>query len=857
MDAKGIERPGSARRGDVDPVASGGGTMQDNNGSIVNLLPDIIYRIDEDGNFTYLNRAVRCLGYEPEELLSRHFSTIIHPEDLENIQRSHALKKMGNGDGGSSKTPKLFDERRTGKRITRNLSVRLVPKESAVMPEMDEMLRSTFEVMSIGSYENMLDKKKRKFRGTLGVIRPAAVKEDSTESMERSVQYYRTLVENASDVVSLMATDGTILFASPSVMRLLGYDPAEFAGTGIWDYIHPDDARIAEEQITGASAIDPEFEFDCRVRDAEGAWRVMLSNGRMVFDGSGESLCMMMKSRDITAQRESEASLQRAFEYMEHRVLDRTADLVRVNNRLKAEIENRKKEEAKFSESDSKYRNLVNSIDDIVFNIDSDGVILYVNQSVEKVAGHDPREIIGHNILAHVHPDDADGMADAFEKAALRAGAEPAADGGSIDCHECRMMRKDGSTVWIEMRFRPVMDAEGAVQGYRGIAVDITRRKKSEEELLRASKIETMGILAGGLAHDFNNLLTSILGCIALVKRGLEDEPGNEEKIHSLGCAESASRAARDLALQLLEFAKGGAPVIKSTSIRSLLMDTASFVLNGSPVRCVFSVPEKLCDAAIDRGQISQVIHNIVLNARQSMPSGGTISIAAEEVQVRPESEVPLRPGKYIMISIVDSGKGIPSDIMQNIFDPYFTTKESGTGLGLSISYTIIKKHGGYIAVKSEEGVGSIFTIYVPASKKRPGRGRGKNQERSKKGRVLFADDDRAILSVGERFIRSLGYEVVCVDGAKHALDRYAAARERGEPFDIVIIDMFMPGEQPIQRTIEEFKTIDPGARVIVTSGYVKDPIMTECGRYGFSGSLAKPFSLEELEEELARVLRL
>jgi two-component system cell cycle sensor histidine kinase/response regulator CckA len=243
---------------------------------------------------------------------------------------------------------------------------------------------------------------------------------------------------------------------------------------------------------------------------------------------------------------------------------------------------------------------------------------------------------------------------------------------------------------------------------------DITEKQRFEEQLIKAAKLESLGILAGGLAHDFNNLLTVIAGNISLARISSEETDSSGEFLYE---AEKATLQAKELAQQLLTFSRGGEPIKKTVSTTNFLRNSVNFALSGSNVSCEFIIPELLWNVEIDEGRISQVLNNLVINAIQAMPDGGTIHISAENVNIdNPEEKLPLAVGKYIMLSIADQGEGIPEKYYSRIFDPYFTTKENGSGLGLATSQSIIRKHGGYLTFESHIGEGTIFYVYLPAS---------------------------------------------------------------------------------------------------------------------------------------------
>ncbi len=355
-----------------------------------------------------------------------------------------------------------------------------------------------------------------------------------------------------------------------------------------------------------------------------------------------------------------------------------------------------------------------------------------------------------------------------------------------------------------------------------------------------------MGVLAGGIAHDFNNILTSILGNISLSKMMGSKEP---EIIEHLGLAEKAALRAKDLTQQLLTFARGGAPVKKTITLPGVIRDSAEFVCHGTRVNCSFELPDNLLMVEADEGQLSQVIQNLAINAIQAMPEGGTISIKARNVSVS--------QGKFVKLTVSDTGTGISPENLNRIFDPYFTTKQNGSGLGLATAYSIIKHHGGSISVESKPGRGTTFQIFMPASERPYGVDR---EERitpgAGAGKILVMDDEQSIRDTACAILKTLGYEAESAGDGTAAVDRYRTAASQGRPFDAVIIDLTVVGGMGGEETIKALLGIDPRVRAIVSSGYSSDPVMSRFTEFGFCDVLAKPYRIEDVAAVLHRVLK-
>lgn len=412
----------------------------------------------------------------------------------------------------------------------------------------------------------------------------------------------------------------------------------------------------------------------------------------------------------------------------------------------------------------------------------------------------------------------------------------------------------EGEERIIAMSAAPIrkqdQEATGAILVFR----DITDEKNMEEEMQKSAKIESLGLLAGGIAHDFNNLLTSILGNVSLAKAC----SGSNEKVTKLLVdAEKGSFRARNLTQQLLTFARGGAPVITLSSTRKLIMESAEFSSSGSKIKCDFDIPDDLWQVEVDAGQIGQVIQNLVINADQTMKNGGIVQIVAENIIVQDNSKVTLEEGEYIKISVKDNGQGIESNHLKKIFDPYFTTKATGHGLGLAICFSIIKKHHGLIDVKSELGVGSTFSIYLPASAERDALESPEKNEAvvAGQGRILVMDDEEIVREVAVQMLSVLGYQVEESCSGEDTIDLYLKARDAGQPYDVIIMDLTIPGGMGGKETIAKLRGIDPSVKAVVSSGYASDPIMAEYEKYGFNGVVPKPYGLQELSSVIQKVL--
>lgn len=416
------------------------------------------------------------------------------------------------------------------------------------------------------------------------------------------------------------------------------------------------------------------------------------------------------------------------------------------------------------------------------------------------------------------------------------------------------LVSSDGTERIIADSGAPIRDQDGNIIGVVLVFRDITERVIIEAELQKSQKLESIGVLAGGIAHDFNNMLGIISGNISYAL-SIIDNKG--ELFEILNDAQTGTTQAQKLTQQLLTFAKGGAPVKKEANLKELLKESALFVTRGSKVSIEFIFPEDLRTVNVDIGQMNQAISNLVINATQAMPCGGIIQIKADNETLSPNNNILLPAGNYVKISLKDNGIGIQEKHLQNIFDPYFTTKQKGSGLGLTTTYSIIKKHAGNISVESKIGEGTTFNIYLPASEIKTIIDQKKlSVEHKGHGKILLMDDQEMILKIAGRLFERMGYETAFAKDGKQAIDMYREAFQSNYPFDLVILDLTVPGGMGGAEAILELSEIDPKVKAIVSSGYSNDPIMANYKDYGFCAVIPKPFTIADIKEILIKILR-
>src|SRR3989339_458141 len=512
---------------------------------------------------------------------------------------------------------------------------------------------------------------------------------------------------------------------------------------------------------------------------------------------------------------------------------------------LNEQLENRVVERTEqLQASEANFRALAdNANDGILITAGSGGDTVYANRRIAEMTGWSVEELLKKSMRDYIAPDTFPDEIKLYSQIL---------EGMPCPNHcEITISQKNGAAIPVEMTIsRTLWHGQPAVIT---IVRDITERKKRDEEFIRACKLKSLSTLAGGIAHDFNNLLTGILGNASIAKTFVN--PG--DKLHKIMTdLENTSLRAKDLTQQLLTFAKGGAPVKKTVSVAKLLRDSATLVLSGSNVKCDFAIAKGLWPVEVDEGQIAQVIHNLIINAKQAMPDGGTIQVSAENFALSAENNPFVKNGKYVKITVKDTGVGIPEEHLPKIFDPYFTTKEEGSGLGLAPAYSIIKNHAGYIMAESAAGVGTTFYIHLPASKKEIDRVEAVEEKLvSGKEKILVMDDDDIVRDVAGKMLTKLGYEVDFARDGSEAIELYKKSKNSGRSFDVVIIDLTIPGGMGGRETMQKLLEIDPHVKAIVSSGYSDDAVMSNYTNYNFKGVIAKPYRIEELSRTVRSVL--
>ena len=631
--------------------------------------------------------------------------------------------------------------------------------------------------------------------------------------IEEELRLQSEIITNMAEGVYLIRLkDATIIYANPKFEIMFGYGPGEMAGRHVSTVNAPTD-KTPEE--TAAEIM--------KTLNETGEWHGEVNNKKK--DGT-----LFWSYANISA-----------FDHSKYGKV-----LVAVHN----DITEIKLAGKKLKTTEDRYREVVENTDNLVTQVDMDGKFLYINATAREILGISPDRLIGMSAFDFIHPEDTKKTVAWFDDCLKQRISQSTIENRQIN-------RTTGDISHMLWTSSFIYNDKGTPTGISSIAHNITHQKKLEEEQFR--KLESVATLAGGIAHDFNNLLGIITGNIDMA---LDDIHSDAPAKFFLENAFNASLQGRDLTKKFLIFSKGGNPAKEKTSLRELLINTTSLSLSGSNIAVDFSIPENLWLVESDPDQINQVFNNLTLNAKEAMPQGGTLRVFAENLEeLEADEQLPVYDTKkrFVKISFRDIGSGIQDGVLPRIFDPYFSTKEKssekGTGLGLTIVNSIIQKHGGTLNVLSEEGLGTTFEIFLPASLQQmiPETEKSKQSDIASK-KILFMDDEKLIREMVREMLVRLGCDVVLASHGEEAVSLYNSSLKKNLKFDAVILDLTIKGGMGGEDTIRKLLEIDPDVNAIVCSGYSDSPVISNYKISGFKNFLKKPFVKKDLLEVLKNV---
>ena len=646
----------------------------------------------------------------------------------------------------------------------------------------------------------------------ISIWRDTTERKQAEEALRESEEKFRSLITNIPDVTWTTDYEGKTSFISPNIEKEYGYTPEEITkgGDNIWlGRIHPEDAEKVEKAFKELFEEGTMLDVEYRIKRKDGEWIWLYDRSVAIYERDGVMY----------------------------------ADGIFTN------ITNRKQAEEALRESEEKYRTILESIEDGYYEIDLGGNFTFFNDPMCKISGYSRDELMGMNNRQYTDEVYAKEIYQTFNKVYTTGKPEKS--------FHWPVIRKDSTKRTVAASVSLRRDTEGEPIGFQGIVRDITAQKFMQEELLKAKKLESVGVLAGGIAHDFNNLMSAVVGYISLAK--MEMKPGSKGFKNLIG-AEKASIQTKGLTARLITFSKGGGPIKETVSIGDLVKDSVDSSLKGSDIDARFSIPDDISPVEIDEEQMKQAVHNIITNAQEAMAGQGTINVSCENTDIGVQDTLTLKDGKYVKIFIEDQGPGIPEEDLIKIFDPYFSTKEmgpqKGMGLGLAVSDSIVKQHDGLITVKSELGTGTVLSIYLPASEKEiveavPVKKPVPEISVTQGEKILVMDDEEVIRDVCNALLTHLGYEAeVAIEGVE-AIEMYRKAMESEKPFDMVILDLTNKVGMGGAETMAKLLEIDPAVKAIVATGYSNDPIISNFREHGFRSPLPKPFTLDQLKTAL------
>ncbi|MBS1238532.1 MAG: sensor hybrid histidine kinase [Deltaproteobacteria bacterium] len=628
--------------------------------------------------------------------------------------------------------------------------------------------------------------------------------EKKEEEIFEQLQLFRALMDNIPDPVYYKDTKGLYLGYNKAFQDYFGLDYDSYVGRTVFDLpISRKEAMLHHKADVELIQLSGTKTYEAPVTSSDNSVRYMISKKAAFKKADGTIGGIVGIITDITRLKRAEEALE---------------------------------------ESKAIFIDLSGASFETILFIEN-GLIIDVNKRFYEMFGYNDNEGIGKKVIDLVAP----------EARTLSSGIVDSQNG---ETHKTIGLKKDGIMFPIEVRQRKLQLGKRDVEML--IVRELTEQKNREEESLKSKNMQSVGTLAAGIAHDFNNLLMAIVGNISLAKMSMS----KDEKITEfLNEAERIVFMGKNLTQQLLTFSHSGELVRKIVFMGRMIRDVTDKILKGSSVRPRYIIPMDLLPVEVDEDQMRQVIKNMVMNAKEAMPSGGTIVISCENVSITPQDKLPLIKEDHIKISIHDEGIGIPEENISKIFDPYFTTKgmgsQKGVGLGLAICYSIVRKHNGYILIDSVPDKGSTFQIFLPATKKdiidvcieEEG-------IRHRKGRVLVMDDEEMILKIAKELLQLMDYEVTIAQNGEETIGFYRQAMELRKPFDAVILDLAIPDGMGGKEVMQELIAIDPQVKAIISSGYVNDPVMKNFKEYGFLDMLTKPYETNELDAKLRTIIK-
>lgn len=664
-----------------------------------------------------------------------------------------------------------------------------------------------------------------------------------------------SIVTTISDPLFLVDLDHKIHTTNTAACRMLGYELHELIGHPISKVFPQSTGEESNTSFIKMLETGVVHDVETSLITKEGTQIPVSLSWAMTRSKDGQTLGVTFVGRDITERLRFQESLKQARDELQERVEEQTKELTVANKMLRDEIAERMKAEEELADDKEYLSVTLASIADGVIATDRDGRIVLINRIACELTGYSRDE------AASLPVEEVFRVLDESSREPLDAPLQDIVEGGEAATlrEGALLLSRDGSSREVAFSGAPIRFQSGKVRGMVLVVRDISERRKLEERLFKNRKLESVSVLAAGIAHDFNNILTGIMTSLFVARTQVSSD---SETYQLLSEAEQSAFRASSLTKQLLTFGKGSTPVRQRMAIRDLLAEVAGFCLSGAQVDYDLTVDDDVYEVELDRGQIDQALSSIVVNAEEAMPEGGTVRIGAANLTVRREDGLPVRPGRYVLVTIADQGPGIPEADLHRVFDPYYTTKANHNGLGLTTAHAIVSRHDGCLDVESSEGDGCTFRLYlpgVPAEKSEDFEETETYEDTVDdpvaRRRVLFMDDEDYIRRTAAKLLEHLGYEAATASKGSEVVTMYREALDEARPFDAVILDLVVTGGSGARDTLAHLRELDPEVRAIVTSGYATDAILEEYEEHGFVAALTKPYTVHSMEKALKTAL--
>ncbi len=788
--------------------------------NLFNSINDLIMIHDLEGRLLNVNPAVSQLsGYTFEELIGRPLSDFIIPK-FRPFFRDEYLKEIQKQ--GCAEGVVIFQAKDGNEHYV--------------------------------EYRNVLVKQDGREPYVSGLGRNITERIRAERALRENKERYKTVFEATGTATIIAEDDNTISLANSTFEDLSGYSKEEIEGKKKWtEFVIEADLEQMRQYHRDRRDKPVSAPKNCEFRFIDRQGNIKnISLTVEIIPGTKKSVASLL---NITDRKQAEEALQKAYEELEQRVIERTADLVKANEQLKRETKERNQVEEALRESQERYALATHAARVGVWDWTVQTNEFYLDQNVKEILGYSDSEIPNEIDVwsEYVHPEDKQSVMETFQDHI---------DGKIPEfVFEHRMIHKDGSVRWIMARGTAIRDAQGNPIRVIGTDTDITalklaeeEKKKLEEQIQQAQRLEAIGTLAGGIAHDFNNLLMAIQGNTSLLLYDMDSCHPHFDAIENI---EKSVRSGAKLTNQLLGYARKGKYRVEPVKLNQLVEETADAISRTRKEIIIHhELSEDLFAIEADQGQIEQVLFNLYINAADSMPSGGKIILKTLNVthaDMRSKLYDP-KPGNYVQLTVTDTGIGMDKRTQERIFEPFFTTKEMGRGAGLGLAsvYGIVKSHGGYIEIESEKGHGTTFTIFLPAcSKEIPRTIKSSERIIEGSGTILLVDDEEIVLETGVKLLERLGYSVLKAGSGIEAVEVY---KDNKEAIDLVILDMIMP-EVGGGETYDKMKKINPIVKVLLSSGYSSDGKAAEILKRGCKGFIQKPFNLQKLSGKVKEIL--